>query len=200
MKTIAKPFQSSIDIKKSQFICRLLPAQNEKEAKEMIDEISLEYKDATHNCSAYVVSDGEGYDDDGEPGGTAGRPMLNVLKKNGVENVVAVVTRYFGGVKLGAGGLVRAYSKSVLETLAIAEIVEMELYEVYGLVFDYRNIKLVDSEIRNQRINVVGKEYEASVKYVVALENKEIIENFTEKMGNEVEVKYVGKRYLEKMF
>ena len=82
MKTIAKPFQTSIDIKKSQFICRLFPAQNEKEAKEIINEISEKYKDATHNCTAYVVSDGEGFDDDGEPGGTAGRPMLNVLKKN----------------------------------------------------------------------------------------------------------------------
>ena len=79
MKTIAKPFQTSIDIKKSQFICRLFPAQSEKEAKEIIKEISEKYKDATHNCTAYVVSDGEGFDDDGEPGGTAGRPMLNVL-------------------------------------------------------------------------------------------------------------------------
>ena len=97
MKTIAKPFQTSIDIKKSQFICRLFPAQNENEAKEIIREISEKYRDATHNCTAYVVSDGEGYDDDGEPGGTAGRPMLNVLKKNEMENVVAIVTRYFGG-------------------------------------------------------------------------------------------------------
>ena len=104
MKTIAKPFQTSIDIKKSQFICRLFPAQNEKEAKEIIREISEKYRDATHNCTAYVVSDGEGYDDNGEPGGTAGRPMLNVLKKNEMENVVAIVTRYFGGIKLGAGG------------------------------------------------------------------------------------------------
>ena len=71
MKTIAKPFQTSIDIKKSQFICRLFPAQNEQEAKEIINKISEEYKDATHNCTAYVVSDGEGFDDDGEPGGTA---------------------------------------------------------------------------------------------------------------------------------
>ena len=108
MKTIAKPFQTSIDIKKSQFICRLFPAQNEKEAKEIINKISEEYKDATHNCTAYVVSDGEGFDDDGEPGGTAGRPMLNVLKKNEMENIVAIVTRYFEGIKLGAGGLVTA--------------------------------------------------------------------------------------------
>ena len=121
MKTIAKPYQSTIDIKKSKFICRLYPAQNEMEAKEIISKISEEFKDATHNCSAYLVSDGEGYDDDGEPGGTAGRPMLNVLKKNNLQNSVAVVTRYFGGIKLGAGGLVRAYSKSVLETLAVAD-------------------------------------------------------------------------------
>ena len=148
MKTIAKPFQTSIDIKKSQFICRLFPAQTEKEAKEIINEISEKYSDATHNCTAYVVSDGEGYDDDGEPGGTAGRPMLNVLKKNEMENLVAIVTRYFGGIKLGAGGLVRAYSKSVLETLSIAEIVDMELYEIFRFTFEYQHIKTIDGEIR----------------------------------------------------
>ena len=155
MRTIAKPFQNSRDIKKSQFICRLFPAQNEKEAKEIISEISEKYKDATHNCTAYVVSDGEGYDDDGEPGGTAGRPMLNVLKKNEIENAVAVVTRYFGGIKLGAGGLVRAYSKSVLECLAIAEIVEMELYELFKFTFEYQDIKTIDSELRGKNLAII---------------------------------------------
>ena len=171
MKTIAKPFQTSIDIKKSQFICRLFPAQNENEAKEIIREISEKYRDATHNCTAYVVSDGEGYDDDGEPGGTAGRPMLNVLKKNEMENVVAIVTRYFGGIKLGAGGLVRAYSKSVLETLSIAEIVDMELYEIFSFTFEYQHIKTIDSEIRAKNLAVVEKQYEANVIYFVASNN-----------------------------
>ena len=199
MKTIAKTFQSSIDIKKSQFICRLFPAQNEKEAKAIIREISEKYKDATHNCTAYVVSDGEGYDDNGEPGGTAGRPMLNVLKKNEIQNVVAIVTRYFGGIKLGAGGLVRAYSKSVLETLAIAEIVEMELYEIFKFSFNYAHIKTIDSELRGKKLAIIHKEYDVNVSYFVATENIEMIENLKEKLSKEASIEDLGSRYLEKI-
>ena len=199
MKTIAKPFQTSIDIKKSQFICRLFPAQNEKEAKEIIKEISEEYKDATHNCTAYVVSDGEGFDDDGEPGGTAGRPMLNVLKKNEMENIVAIVTRYFGGIKLGAGGLVRAYSKSVLETLSVAEIVDMELYEIFRFTFEYQDIKTIDSELRSKRLAVVEKQYEAQVIYFVASKNVDMVNNIQEKLSNSVKIEHLGSRFLEKL-
>ena len=199
MKTIAKPFHTSIDIKKSQFICRLFPAQTEKEAKEIINEISEKYSDATHNCTAYVVSDGEGYDDDGEPGGTAGRPMLNVLKKNEMENLVAIVTRYFGGIKLGAGGLVRAYSKSVLETLSIADIVDMELYEIFRFTFEYQHIKTIDGEIRSKNLAVVEKQYETNVIYFVASNNMDIINNIQEKLVNEVKIEHLGSRFLEKI-
>jgi uncharacterized YigZ family protein len=199
MKTIAKPFQTSIDIKKSQFICRLFPAQNEKEAKEIIKEISEEYKDATHNCTAYVVSDGEGFDDDGEPGGTAGRPMLNVLKKNEMENIVAIVTRYFGGIKLGAGGLVRAYSKSVLETLSVAEIVDMELYEIFRFTFEYQDIKTIDSELRSKRLAIVEKQYEAQVIYFVASKNVDMVNNIQEKLAKAVKIEHLGSRFLEKL-
>ena len=184
MKTIDKFYQNQIDIKKSQFICRLYPAQTESEAKEIIAKISAEYKDATHNCSAYYVSDGEGYDDDGEPGGTAGRPMLNVLKKNELQNSVAIVTRYFGGIKLGAGGLVRAYSKSVLETLAIAEIVEMEKYHIFNFKFDYQHIKLVDSDLRSQKIDIIDKTYDEAVNYKIAIINKERFENINVRNGS----------------
>ena len=199
MKTIAKPYQSTIDIKKSKFICRLYPAQNEKEAKEIISKISEEFKDATHNCSAYLVSDGEGYDDNGEPGGTAGRPMLNVLKKNNLENSVAVVTRYFGGIKLGAGGLVRAYSKSVLETLAVAEIVEMEAYELFKITFNYQDIKSIDNDIRTENLQITSKEYDSLVKYSIATENAAQINGFKEKYNDRIQVEYLGKRYLEKI-
>ena len=199
MKTIDKFYQNQIDIKKSQFICRLYPAQTESEAKEIIAKISAEYKDATHNCSAYYVSDGEGYDDDGEPGGTAGRPMLNVLKKNELQNSVAIVTRYFGGIKLGAGGLVRAYSKSVLETLAIAEIVEMEKYHIFNFKFDYQHIKLVDSDLRSQKIDIIDKTYDEAVNYKIAIINKERLDNLKEKLAKEVKIEYLGEKYLKKI-
>lgn len=169
------------------------------EAKEIISKISEEFKDATHNCSAYLVSDGEGYDDDGEPGGTAGRPMLNVLKKNNLQNSVAVVTRYFGGIKLGAGGLVRAYSKSVLETLAVAEIVEMEAYDLFKVTFGYQDIKSIDNDVRSQNLAVTGKEYDSLVRYTIATDNVEKIDGFKEKYNDKIQVEYLGRRYLEKM-
>ena len=172
MKTIAKPFQTSIDIKKSQFICRLFPAQNEREAKEIIN---------------------------GERGGTAGRPMLNVLKKNEMENIVAIVTRYFGGIKLGAGGLVRAYSKSVLETLSIAEIVDMELYEIFRFSFEYQHIKTIDNEIRVKNLSVVEKQYETNVIYFVASNNEDMIKNIQEKLAGVVNIEHLGSRFLEKI-
>lgn len=81
MKTIAKAVESEINVKKSQFICHLFPTKTKKESKEIILKVNEQYSDATHNCTAYIVSDGEGFDDDGEPGGTAGKPMINVLRK-----------------------------------------------------------------------------------------------------------------------
>ena len=158
MKTIKKAVQSEINVKKSQFICSLVPTRTKKESKEVIQKLNQQYADATHNCTAYIASDGEGFDDDGEPGGTAGKPMINVLRKNELHNVTAVVTRYFGGIKLGAGGLVRAYSKSVMEAIGEAEILEIEEYEVYTLTFEYSEIKTADTEVRNNSLEVIDKD------------------------------------------
>ena len=167
MKTIKTPVQSEINIKKSQFICGLYPTKNKAESKEIIQELNKKYSDATHNCTAYIVGDGEGFDDDGEPGGTAGKPMINVLRKNELHNVTAVVTRYFGGIKLGAGGLVRAYSKSVMEAVANADIVEIEEYDVFEIIFEYSVIKLVDTEVRNNYFETIDKDYADKVRYNV---------------------------------
>ena len=183
MKTIAKSFQANLTIKKSHFICRIFNVDNSIEAKKVIQKVKNEYYDATHNCSAYITIDSEGYDDDGEPSGTAGKPMLNILKKNDLKNIVAIVTRYFGGIKLGAGGLVRAYSKSVLEVLSIAEIVEMKPYHLYKISFNYQNIKFVDDEIRNYKIAILNKNFEEKVYYKIASDNKKTIALFLKKLN-----------------
>ena len=199
MKTIKKPIQCEINIKKSQFICSLFPTKNKKESKEIIQKISSQYNDATHNCTAYIVNDGEGFDDDGEPGGTAGRPMINVLRKNELHNITAIVTRYFGGIKLGAGGLVRAYSKSVLEAIGEAEIVEIEEYDVYEVIFEYTDIKLVDSEIRNNNLKNIYKDYSNKVTYhIISKDNKDIAKIF-EKYNDKLTVNYKNKQFLEKI-
>ena len=199
MKTIKKPVQSEINIKKSQFICSLYPTKNKKESKEIIQQLNQKYNDATHNCTAYIVNDGEGFDDNCEPGGTAGKPMINVLRKNELHNITAIVTRYFGGIKLGAGGLVRAYSKSVMEAISEAEIVEIEEYDVYGIDFEYSDIKVVDSEVRNNHLEVIDKNYSDKVNYnVVSPTNQNIVQIF-EKYNGKVSVEFKNKQFFEKI-
>jgi len=196
MKTIAKLYQVEIEIKKSQFICRVFPAKNSAEAKEIIKDISNKYNDASHNCSAYITNDGEGYDDDGEPSGTAGRPMLNVLKKNDLNNIVAIVTRYFGGIKLGAGGLLRAYSKSVIEAIVTSDIVEMGEYKIYNISFEYSDIKTIENEIRKYNLIILEKNFEKSVQYRIAIENDKDIKPFEEKIQNKGQANFLGIEYL----
>ena len=174
------------------------PTKTKKESKELIIKVNEKYSDATHNCTAYIVSDGEGFDDDGEPGGTAGKPMINVLRKNDLHNVTAVVTRYFGGVKLGAGGLVRAYSKSVLEAINEAEILEVELYDVYTLIFEYSEIKTVDGEVRTNNLEVINKDYSDKVSYDVVSKDFRDIEKIFEKYGNKIIVEFKNKEVLVK--
>ena len=198
MKTIAKAVESEINVKKSQFICHLFPTKTKIESKEIILKVNEQYNDATHNCTAYIVSDGEGFDDDGEPGGTAGKPMINVLRKNELHNVTAVVTRYFGGIKLGAGGLVRAYSKSVLEAINEAEILEVELYDVYKLIFEFSDIKLADGEVRNNNLDVIAKDYSDKVIYEVVSKDFRDIEKIFEKYNGEISVEFKNKEVLVK--
>ena len=199
MKTIKEAVQCEINVKKSQFICSLFPTKNKKESKEIIQKLNEQYSNATHNCTAYVVSDGEGFDDDGEPGGTAGKPMINVLRKNELHNVTAVVTRYFGGIKLGAGGLVRAYSKSVMEAVGEAEIVEIEEYSVYELIFEYSDIKIADTEVRNNQLTAINKEYSDKVIYEVVSKDSRDIEQIFEKYSGKIKVSYKNKQFLEKI-
>ncbi|EOL42166.1 hypothetical protein RV11_GL001468 [Enterococcus phoeniculicola] len=118
--TIKEDYQTEIEIKKSRFICFLKRIENEEQAKSFIQEIKKEHWKANHSCSAFVLGEKNAIQrssDDGEPSGTAGVPMLEVLKKKEVINVLAVVTRYFGGTKLGAGGLIRAYSGAVAQAM-----------------------------------------------------------------------------------
>lgn len=121
--SVSKEFRHEYIVDKSRFITTIYPCTTEEEAQAFIGRINKEFWDATHNCTAYALGpkqEQQRSSDNGEPSGTAGKPMLEVLKKTGITNVAVVVTRYFGGIKLGAGGLIRAYSHSVAETLRLA--------------------------------------------------------------------------------
>ena len=150
-RTIKENGQSEIEIKKSRFICSLKRIESEEEAKNFIQEIKKEHWKAHHNCSAFVIGEKneiQRSSDDGEPSGTAGVPMLEVLKKNQLINVAAVVTRYFGGTKLGTGGLIRAYTHAVSQALSDIGIVEGTLQQEISVMITYPQLgKLQNSNI-----------------------------------------------------
>lgn len=138
-KTIRKRCEASFTEKKSEFIGYLCPVSTEQEAIDFVNEIRAMHRKATHNCYAYILRENNTarHSDDGEPGGTAGVPIYDALNKAGVTDIACVVTRYFGGILLGAGGLVRAYSKGASEALGAAEIVTMEMADSITVSVDY---------------------------------------------------------------
>ena len=158
--TVAKDIRTEQVISKSRFICSLKKVKTEEDAQEFIKAVKKEFWDATHNCSAYIIDEQhQRSSDDGEPSGTAGMPMLGVLRKQELQQVAAVVTRYFGGVKLGAGGLVRAYSGAVahaIDAAGLAQKVKMGLYvfscapgeagRITNLLYQQQLFNLADTE------------------------------------------------------
>ncbi|WP_297091470.1 YigZ family protein [Thermococcus sp.] len=170
-RTLKKIGTAELVIKKSVFIGYASPAKTEEEAKAFIAKIKAHHGDATHNVSAYLINDGKNfavrYDDDGEPKGSAGKPVLKVIQNKGLSNVVVVVTRYFGGIKLGYGGLVKAYSDAAslaIENAGIVEVYETERFEV---TFPYNLFHTVKETVERAGGRVVGEEYGELVKFTV---------------------------------
>lgn len=159
-KTVHQTSKDQIVINKSKFIGHASPIENELEAIEFINKIKKEYKDATHNVYAYIIDNNtQRYNDDGEPSGTAGLPILNVLKQENLKNAVVVVTRYFGGVKLGAGGLVRAYTKGAKIALESSKIVDKILFSNIIVKFDYTLLGIIEREIKKNKYTTTKKEF-----------------------------------------
>ena len=166
--TIKDEIINEIEIEKSRFICYLKRINSKEEAEEYIQKIKkINYK-ATHNCSCYSLFNPsyQKCSDDGEPQGTAGLPMLDAIKKSNINNIVAVVTRYFGGIKLGAGGLIRAYSNSISQALENSTLLRIKEYSHYEIEFDYNIINIIEKYFNQNNIKVLDKEYELKVKYL----------------------------------
>ena len=163
MQTIKNNIHNEIIIKNSRFICYLYKIKSVSDVNIILENIKLIEKDATHYCYAYIIDDIKKSSDDGEPSGTAGIPILKVLENNNLNNVLAIVIRYFGGIKLGANGLIRAYTKSVSNTINVDNI--SELVKGYNLCieFNYNQSKEIDYLLRNIVIN--SKEFGNTVKY-----------------------------------
>ncbi|MGX7124989.1 YigZ family protein [Enterococcus viikkiensis] len=161
-RTIKQDHYHEIEIKKSRFICSLKRIDSEEEAKNFIQQLKKEHWKANHNCSAFILGEHneiQRSSDDGEPSGTAGVPMLEVLKKNDLINVCAVVTRYFGGTKLGAGGLIRAYSGAVAQAIADIGIVEGRLQQEVSIQLDYSNWGKLENFLTAQKIAVKDTQF-----------------------------------------
>ncbi|MEV8631600.1 YigZ family protein [Streptosporangium sp. NPDC051023] len=169
--------EHEIEIKRSRFVCTLAPVRSEEEARGFVAGCKARYADATHNCSAYVIGGDrrlQKADDDGEPGGTAGTPMLETLLRRGLGDVVAVVTRYFGGVKLGAGGLVRAYGSAVGKTLDLAPLAEMVPARVMTVTVEHVQAGRLENDLRASPYEVREVGYGAEVAFLVAVREPDL--------------------------
>ena len=196
MKSIEEITEHTLVIKKSEFICTLIPLNDENKINETIDYYKEKYKDATHNCVAYLVGTKERANDDGEPSGTAGLPMLNVLKKQELSNIIAIVTRYFGGIKLGAGGLTRAYSQAVAEALKEANIVEKHLIDVYDVFLDYSFTKKFEHLLKVNAIDCINKEYSEQVTYRLYIDDLSFFDTIQELTSNRYTKEFIKKEYV----
>ena len=203
--TILKNNTSEIVEKKSRFIANIFHIESREEAEEKIKEIKKKYYDARHNCSAYRVLDKdcviEKSSDDGEPSGTAGGPMLNILQKNDLSNVLVVVTRYFGGILLGTGGLVRAYSEATIKVINETEKLEVYLGKEFEVKVEYNNLEILKYYCRKNDINISKIEYLDNIVCYLDIDNNFIsnfLEDIEKKEINILEYTDIKEKYIYK--
>jgi len=164
MLSISSNISNEIVINKSRFITFLYRVDSLNDISKYIDDLSLRYKDSTHICYAYILDNIKRFSDDGEPGGTAGMPILNVLENKNLNHILCCVVRYFGGIKLGVGGLVRAYSNSSSKILDLANIIELIPGKLCSISFNYDDTKNIDKLLSD--CNIINKEYNDYVTYL----------------------------------
>ncbi len=190
-KTILERGTAEIEEKKSRFIADIFYIENSKQAEEKIKEVKKKYFDAKHHCYAYRVIENnaikEKQSDDGEPSGTAGAPMLNILNKNGFANVLIVVTRYFGGTLLGTGGLIRAYSEATLKVINESKIVKQKMGYEMKVVIPYKELEKFKYYCNKKNIYIKNLIYESNIICIVEINNEEK-ENLIRKSQKEIEI------------
>lgn len=170
MKTIKKDVESILEIEKSKFITILKYINNGNDIKEAIRFAKDKYPKATHYCYAYILDNTKKCSDDNEPSGTAGVPILNVLENNKLNHIIAIVVRYFGGIKLGAGGLVRAYTKSITSSLDKTSFCDLKMGSIIKITYDYTNSKSIDYILKNHKIS--NKEFTDNITVTVEIDNE----------------------------
>ena len=193
------PAQGEIVEKKSRFIANVFPVDSEEQALEIIEKTKKQYWDARHNCFAFVIgknNEVQRFSDDGEPQGTAGKPILEVLTKGNIHNTLIIVTRYFGGIKLGAGGLTRAYSQAVADALKEANIVEKHLIDVYDVSLDYSFTKKFEHLLKVNDIDCINKEYDEQVTYRLYIDDLSFFDTIQDLTSNRYSKEFIKKEYV----
>lgn len=190
MNTIKETIENTLIIKNSRFITIIYNINDINDIDKYLKLVKDKYKDATHYCYAYILPNNIKCNDDGEPGGTAGKPILDVLTKHNLNFVLAIVVRYFGGIKLGAGGLIRAYSKCISTCLNNTELTKLILGKNIDIYFTYKDINDIDLLLTNCHIN--NKNYQDMISYNVNIPNNllPILENkYQVKVNNDIYIK-----------
>ena len=170
--TVARDGEAEIEVKRSRFLCTVVRVEQEADARAVVERLRKQHWDARHHCSAFLLgpdAEVQRSSDDGEPAGTAGAPMLEVLRGHEVSDVVAVVTRWFGGVLLGAGGLVRAYGDAVRAGLAEVGTVRRDLLTLHDLEVSHADAGRVETDLRTRGVTVLGADYADAVTLHVAV-------------------------------
>ena len=205
-KTIKENASIEIEEKRSKFIANIYYVESANEAEEMIKQVKKKYYDARHNCFAYIVDEEKQmkkFSDDGEPSGTAGSPILNVLEKNELCNVLVVVTRYFGGILLGAGGLVRAYTEAATKAVEKAETAYQEKGYEIEIYVSYQDMEKLKYYCSKNNIKIINIEYGENVKCIIEVTNEEkeniLADNtYDDKMANVLEFNIIKEKYIRK--
>lgn len=201
--TIKDNANHEIIIKKSRFICSLARIQSEDDAKQFINDVSAANRKANHNCFAYLLGDDDHIQresDNGEPSGTAGVPILESLQLTHVHNVCAVVTRYFGGIKLGAGGLIRAYSNVTSETLHKAGLVQRVEQTILQITVPYNLHDQLLYFLKEKHIEVADEQYGVQVTTNIFVDNSQsdaLANDLTNRFSGQLSVKKAGQRFNE---
>ena len=200
--TIKDECSAEITEKKSKFICNVFHVESVQEAEDKLNIIRKKYHDARHNCYVYKVVEEDAFkaSDDGEPSGTAGVPMLNIVNGRNLSNILVVVTRYFGGILLGTGGLVRAYSLATTTVLDDSNIIKQEMGLEASFNVEYKELEEVRYHLKNRNIVISGQEYLENVKVFVEGRTEDILKLQNEKLSERVELKdfvVLKKKYIE---
>ena len=203
--SIDKNIETEITVKKSKFIANIIKVYNQEMANEKLKEIKKKYHDARHNCFTYRIYEEdnliERFSDDGEPSGTAGSPMLNILQKNNIGNVLVVVTRYFGGILLGTGGLVRAYSDAAIDAISKINLVENVLGIEVQVELEYDKFESFKYYCKKNDINIIKTDYKEKIVCLINLEeNKKdkFMTDYSTKNINLKNVKILHRKFIEK--